>query len=202
MHGGGGKSLVINTLGLSDWYVICILIFYSLFYLANYLSAKLRLNVTAVLSIFMLLYFAIAYSNMGMENAHWFRYPWVFVLGHIIAKGKNNKMWANIFIMGLFTLTLLFLCHVNKVETRMCACYAVALLGLIGFSCINRHYHYNGNVLLFIGGISYFFYLSHVRIAYALMNYCGCNSIVLWIATTILISCGLKHLYNRFPLTK
>lgn len=45
-------SIIKNMLGWGDWYVACILMFYTIFYFAVYISCKYKLNTTILLAIF------------------------------------------------------------------------------------------------------------------------------------------------------
>ena len=57
-------------------------------------------------------------------------------------------------------------------------------------SLINIRYIVKSRVLVFMGTISYFFYLTHARIGYTLISYIGVYSILVWILITIVISYG------------
>lgn len=183
-------SLIKKTLGLWDWYVFCILIFYSLFYISLYVSNKFLINHTLLLTIFFVVYFIIAYLYFGMDKAHWFRYPWVFLLGHIVCIYRQNDSKINIFCFCVLLLCFLFL-----KDVLMICCSIIAVVFLCIFSVINRKYEYRGRVLLFLGGLSYFFYLSHIRIGYEVLCYTRIDSICLWILITVLVSYLLNVIY-------
>lgn len=73
------KPLIMNALGLFDWYVSCILIFYTIFYLTLYLSKKFNVNHTILLGVGMMIYNVVAFYAFGWEQAHYFRFPWIFM---------------------------------------------------------------------------------------------------------------------------
>lgn len=184
-------QLIKSTFGLFDWYVFCILIFYSLFYISLFISNKVKINQTAILTFLLIIYFLIAYRCFGAENAHWYRFPWAFLLGHVIAMNKMNKSKFNFICL----LTLL-LCFFSLQDILILSCSLLAVLSLGIFSYINRKYEFEGKALVFLGGISYFFYLAHIRIAYELLCQIGVKSILLWIFITILISYFLSFVYQ------
>lgn len=184
------KPLLRSAFGLFDWYVSCILIFYSIFYLTLYISRKADVNHTILLALGLLLYNVIALKVFGWEQAHYFRFPWIFMLGHLVAVYKKNPKVVNILTICAFIPTIII--H-DKV---MVACFVLAVIGLLFFAAISRRYYLGGKVLLFLGSISYFFYLSHTRIGYTLLAYTGIKSMLLWITITIIVSYLLMKFYN------
>ena len=74
----------------------------------------------------------------------------------------------------------------------------VAILYLLSF--INSRYEMRGKAILWLGSISYFFYLAHVRLGYTLLTYTGINSIILWIAITTTISYLLYKLNSKIKI--
>lgn len=179
-----------GTFGLFDWYVSCILIFYTIFYVTVYLSRKLNVSHTILLAIFMLAYNVVAYFVFGWEQAHYFRFPWIFMLGHVAAVYKRNNWAVNYGVLCVFALTLVI--H-GSVQVP---CFVASVLGLLLFSALNRRYYWDGKVMLILGSISYFFYLSHGRIGYTLLCYTGVHSMLLWIIITIITSWLLMTIYN------
>lgn len=184
-------QLIKSTFGLFDWYVFCILIFYSLFYISLFISNKVNINQTAILTFLLIIYFLIAYRCFGAENAHWYRFPWAFLLGHVIAMNKMNKSKFN-----FICLVILLLCFFSLKDKLILSCSLLAVLSLGVFSYINRKYEFEGEALIFLGGISYFFYLGHSRIAYKILLQTGFKSIILWILISILISYFLSFVYQ------
>ena len=167
----------------------CILIFYSIYFITIFLSSKFKANHTLLLAIFMLVYNVIAYFAFGWEKAHYFRFPWIFMLGHIVAVYKNNPRYINFCVLAAFTIAMLFHLH----EWIMFFNFIISIAGLFLFSLISRRYTYEGRIMLFLGSISYFFYLCHMRIGYTLLCYTGIRSMLL-IVITIAISYGLKEI--------
>ena len=190
------KTLMHHLFGWKDWYVFCIMIFYSLFYLSQSMTRSNPSSQSFVLWLMLVVYFVLAYFYFGKPEAHWYRYCWAFFLGHVHGKmvqsGKTNK-WDFLMLAGLLT-TIVF------ESIFMILSYIVAVVIIIICSIINRRHYIDSRVLAFMGGISYFFYLSHVRIGYTIMAYSDVNSVFLWVAITIITSFGLKTAYDHFLL--
>lgn len=85
IHQGNFMGWFPSAFGWLDWYVFCIMIFYTLFYLSYFIMKKTGWNQTLVLSFLMVAYFVWAYKVFGTPAAHWYRFIWTFLLGHIIA---------------------------------------------------------------------------------------------------------------------
>ena len=192
------KILAPHLFGWKDWYVFCIMIFYSFFYLSQSLTRSNPANQTWVLWLMMVVYFIFAYFYFGKAEAHWYRYCWAFFLGHVHGKtvqcGKVNK-WDVLMLVGLLVTII--------VESRfMILSYITAVLIIIVCSLINKKYYINSCLLAFMGGISYFFYLSHERLGYTAMAYTEINSVILWVVITIIISFALKATYDCLLLKK
>lgn len=185
------KPLLMSALGLFDWYVSCILIFYSIFYLTLYISRKFSVNHTILLAIGMFLNNVIAFYAFGWAQAHYFRFPWIFMLGHLVAVYKINPKRVNILTAVAFIPTILI--H-GKV---MIICFGLAVIGILLFAAINRRYYLGGKAMFFLGSISYFFYLSHIRIGYTLLGYTGIKSMLLWLTITVVISWLLLRWYSK-----
>lgn len=178
-----------GTFGLFDWYVSCILIFYTIFYVSVYLSRKINVNHTILLAIFMLAYNVVAYFVFGWGSAHYFRYPWIFMLGHVVATYKKNNRLLNIGVLVIFAISTLI--H-DKIQ--LC-CFASSIIGILVFSYLSRKYEFSGRVMLTLGSISYFFYLSHVRIGYTLLAYLEVHSVFVWILISVAVAILLKKIY-------
>ncbi len=194
------KTLLSHLLGWKDWYVFCIMIFYSLFYLSQSLTRNNPENQTWVLWLMMISYFVFAYFYFGELEAHWYRFCWIFFGGHIHGKmvqsGRASK-WDLLLLIGLSTTI--------AIESKyMILSYVIAVVIIVICSLINRRFVVNSRVLAFMGAISYFFYLSHIRIGYTLLSYINVYSILVWIFITIVISFGLfkiNKLKSRITLS-
>lgn len=190
------KMLVPHLLGWKVWYVFCIIIFYSLFYLSQSLTRNNPENQTWVLWLMMVTYFVFAYFYFGELEAHWYRYCWIFFGGHVHGKmvqsGKINK-WDLMMLLGL-SITMI-------IEGKYMILSYVMAISIIGLcSLLNRRYIVSSRILAFMGTISYFFYLTHIKIGYTLLSYIGIYSILLWLVITIAISYGmylLKTILSR-----
>lgn len=184
--------LILNILGVSDWYVMCILVFYTLFYISQFLARKFKYSQSLCLGMLMLCYFILAYSFVDKANAHWYRLPWAFMFGHIAAVWKSNSMKVNIGLVLMFMLT-----NIVINEPINTAIHAFSMLVLFAMCLLNRKYTHKSRILIFIGSISYFFYLVHQRICYPLMILLGANSVVIWILLTIVVAYYIDTLYKR-----
>lgn len=184
--------LVSRLLGWKDWYVFCIMIFYSFFYLTQFFTRKFKQYQTLVLWILLMIYFVFAYFYFGKPEAHWYRYCWVFFLGHVHAKtvknGKKNK-W-DLLLLVILMLTMLF-----EQPTTILA-YALAGVIIIACTIINKKFSMNSSTLAFLGGISYFFYLSHERIVYPILIYVNTYSVIVWVVLSIIIAYCLSVSYK------
>ena len=184
--------LLPHLFGWKDWYVFCIIIFYLFFYLSRFLSRSNTKNQTWILWLMFLAYYVFAYYYFGKAEAHWYRYCWAFFLGHVHGKmvqsGKTNKWYIAMMVVLLATIPL---------ESRfMKLSYVIAVLIVAICAFINKRYTMNSRVLSFMGGISYFFYLSHERIGSVIMAYTGVYSVVYWVLMTIVVSALLNILYK------
>ena len=186
--------LVPHLFGWKDWYVFCIMIFYTLFYLSLSITRKQPENQTWVLWIMMIVYFVFAYFFFGKPEAHWYRYCWAFFIGHIHAKmvkmGKTNY-WD-------LTMLAVLLATILLESMFMILSYIIAVIIIAICSLLSKRFTMNSKVMAFMGGISYFFYLSHGRISGVLMPYSGCYSVFLWVVSTIAVSYLLLRFYSLF----
>ena len=62
-----------------------------------------------------------------------------------------------------------------------------------GVTIRNLKYEMQSKCLLFLGGISYFYYLSHIRVGYVFITYMQIDSIIVWCILTTLIA----YLFNK-----
>lgn len=186
------KILVPHLFGWKDWYVFCIMIFYSFFYLSQSLTRSKPLYQTRILWLMLVAYYTIAFIYIGKAEAHWYRYCWVFFLGHISAKYiQKETCWLDLMMLIALSLTILF------ESPLMMISWLVALIILLIGSRLNKNYVMNSKPLIFLGGISYFFYLSHIRICYILMSYSLYFSVLLWVIITIVVSYALSIIYRN-----
>ena len=126
------RPLIMSTFGLFNWYVSYILIFYTIFYLSLYLTKKFSANHTILLGLGMLTYNVIAYYVFGFEQAHYFRFPWIFMLGHLVAVYRRNPKLVNILTICVYIPTILI--H-DKV---MITCFIFAVIGIFLFAAVSR----------------------------------------------------------------
>lgn len=186
--------LLPHLFGWKDWYVFCIMIFYTLFYLSLSITRKRPENQTWVLWLMMVAYFVFAYFFFGKSEAHWYRYCWAFFIGHVHGKmvqTEKTNYW-DLSMLAVLMATILL-------ESRfMILSYLIAITFIVICSLFNKKFTINSKVLAFMGGISYFFYLSHGRISGVLLPYLGFYSVLFWVFSTIIVSYLLLTLYSLF----
>lgn len=175
--------LFTSLLGGGDWYVCCILMFYTIYYIVSFLSEKYHKNQTILLGMAFVLYWFWAHWYFGPEKGHYYRFVWTFMFGHAVAK-RTKLSWAVAAILMIPAL---------KEGTIAIVDFSLGIIALYVLSYLNSKYVMNGKNILWLGMISYFFYLSHVRIGYTLLTYVGVDSILLW----ILITTGISYLLYK-----
>lgn len=180
-----------NTFGLNDWYVVCIIYFVSLFYLAVFIAKETGYNLSILLGVLLLCYIVVAYFVYGPPQAHYYRYPWAFMFGHLVATHNRNSRMANIVLLIVFFLTW------GLLDKFCILSYVIAIFLLICAGMFNIKYEFNGKILLYLGGLSYFFYLSHERVGWPLIMLSGIEykSMIMWIFMTILCSIAFDKVY-------
>ena len=184
--------LLPHVLGWRDWYVLCIIVFYSLFYLSLWLNRKTNHCQTTWLFVLLCLYYIMAFWIFGRLEAHFYRYCWVFFISHVIAKWKTYDDKKRPLMMSII------LCITLLMESKlMLLSFFIAIIIIVLVSIINELYAVKGKLILLLGSISYFFYLLHTRICYTLMVYMGANSIIVWVLLTAAFSWIINYLYNK-----
>ena len=168
------------------------MIFYSLFYLSFSITQNRPENQTWVLWLMLLGYYVLAYFYFGPLEAHWYRYCWAFFGGHVHAKmvqsGRINK-WDALMFSALFASV-----YIEGLDMQLS--YLIALAIIIISSRLNRKFLMQSKSLAMLGGISYFFYLSHVRIVFATFTTYNLYSVLLWVVAAIIVSLILKRMYE------
>lgn len=182
----GVGQILPNLFGHEFWYVECILIFYSMFYLSYWLSLKYRVDITWLLALFFVGYFFFARCFYGVQNAHFYRFCWTFMFGHAVAK-RTKLSWA---VFVFFLLTTL-------VEKELMNVYLWAMVSLLIVSLINNKFEMKGRGILYLGSISYIFYLSHIRIGYHILTYLHIDSIIVWTIIATISSAILYEINKR-----
>lgn len=178
-------------LGMKDeWYVWCIIYFYGIYYLAQYLSNKIQIDITIILSILLIGYFAFAYLFFGESQAHYYRFPLAFIAGHVV--GKKGKMWKSTLLICVFMMTFFFM------EFHFFKCYILAFAFIFILSVFDKFYDVKEGSLYRIGLVSYFFYLCHQRISEQVLDAIGVQDCLLWIVTTFFFAYLLNTVYNKF----
>lgn len=172
-----------HILGWKDWYVLCIIIFYSLFYLSLHLERKTAFSQTTWLFLLLGIYYVWAFCYWGRSEGHFFRYCWIFFISHVVAK------WETYYDKRIPLLMSISLSITLLLESKiMLLAFFIAVVAIITVSILNKYYIINGKMILLLGSISYFFYLLHARICYALIVYLNINSIIAWVLLTMLLA--------------
>lgn len=157
-----------------------------MFYLSYWLSLKYHVDITWFLALFFVGYFFFARWFWGAQEAHFYRFCWTFMFGHAVAK-KTKLSWA---IFVFFLLTML-------VEKGLMNVYLWATVGLLIVSLINNKFEMKGRGILYLGAISYIFYLSHIRIGYHILTYLHIDSIIVWTIIATISSALLYEINKR-----
>ena len=184
--------LISYLTGWKDWYVLCIIIFYSLFYLSLSITRYHPENQTWFLWFLLLGYFVFAYYFWGPPQAHWYRYCWAFFGGHVHAKmvqSERINKWDALMFTALF-LTIFIESFYMQIS------YILAIAIILISANLNRRFSMHSRLLAILGSISYFFYLSHVRIVFAVFTTYNLYSVLLWVIAAIIISHILKKMYE------
>lgn len=183
--------------GWLDWYVYCIMIFYTMYYASAYLSTKWDLNQTILLCSLFVCYFICAYIIFGPAEAHWYRYIWTFLLGHIVAKQNIlSKYFSLIVFLPFLLLTLLE-------GKTMILSYVIAVIALLIISKLEEKYYIKSkSPLLFLGSVSYFYYLVHGRISWQILAHTKMYSLLIWAVLSLLVAFLLKVGYDKISMKK
>lgn len=179
-------EILPNMFGNQYWYVICILYFYTMFYISSWISMRYRMDITCVLSATFFIYFIIAYKYYGAEQAHFYRFCWTFMFGHACAR-RTRISWI---MAAFFLLTVL-------ADKSMMNVDLWAVFGLLIISIANQWFDIRGKGILYLGAISYIFYLAHIRIGYNILCYTGSNSIIIWLLISLISSAIIYELYIK-----
>lgn len=180
-------------LGMKDeWYVWCIIYFYGIYYFAQYLSDRIRVDMTIILAVSLIGYFVFAYHFFGEAQAHYYRFPLAFMAGHLV--GKKEKKWVTTVVICIFMMTFFF------VEFHFLKCYILAFAFILILSVLDKYYEVSEGGLFKLGLVSYFFYLCHQRISEPILKSLGIQDCLLWIAATFLVAYLSNALYNKYIL--
>lgn len=187
--------LLVHAVGYKDWYVYCIIFYYAIFYISIFISNKFDNNFTRTL--FIILSFTYIILNFFELPGHYYRLIWAFFLGHISANYNRNiyDRWSIIYVL-IFIITF-----INEDIVQIIS-FISSILFIYIISELNKKYVIQNKILYFLGIISYFFYLSHLRWGWVITAYLEVNSIIIWIFITICISYILMNIYNKLHFIK
>lgn len=176
------------------WYVWCIFFYYIFFYLSLYVNKKTTLGVTLPLFALLVVYYFVSYNIAGQNYAHYYRLTWAFFAGHIVGYYKNIKRWVRLVSIGFMILSILLEDKFQIVSF----CMAMGILCIV--SRLNKFYDFKGSILLWLGSISYFFYLSHRRISWVIMEATCFVDLIIWLLLSLIVSYVIYKFYKKiFP---
>lgn len=78
------------------WFVWCILMYYIIFYLSDYLSQKYKVSSTYFLMGLLVVYYICAYHILGLSFAHYYRLTWAFFFGHLFARWHDLPLFTKL----------------------------------------------------------------------------------------------------------
>lgn len=193
------KEIISFALGYLDWYVLCIIIFYIFFWLSKKLipptNETTRYNNSILLLCILILYYFLMYHFIDDNLAHYYRFPWAFFAGHYIANYTIYSTKEKYKIGILFILfTLVSFLNENLIQIIS---WLVALSILTLVFIINKKYSLQGKYIQTLGNISYYVYLTHVRVAFVIIFFLGLHSLFLATFITIIISYIIYKMSNK-----
>lgn len=187
-------DIILFSIGYLDWYVYCIAIFYIIYWLSVRFTNKTNKR-SFLLLILMIIYYIIAYTYIGKEQAHFYRFPWAFLAGHFVANIQQYTTKQKLclgFIYTIFTGITIY----NEDIIQVLG-WIIAICILILAFLLNNNYYIEGKNITTLGNISYYVYLTHTRIAFIFILYIGLNSLIIAIILSIIISAILYKIENR-----
>lgn len=183
-------QLLIFSLGWIDWFIYCIVIFYIIFFISNRISKYTKITPTVILAFLLFIYYIITFTLLGEEHAHYYRLTWAFLLGNVVA---NYKVLTKKQLYIIITFCLLTFLNENIYQILS---FIIGIISLFCIYKINKIYSIKGKILLFLGNLSFFYYLCHIRITYVLLYYLKIESVFLWAVINILVAFYMFKLYN------
>lgn len=184
--------ILLSSIGYLDWYVTCICVFYLFFWLASNIFPKYQ---TELLLGLMIIYYIAAYLLVGPAQAHYYRYPWAFLAGHLVVVTQACSMQWRRSIGVIYTFFML-LSFLNECIIMILAWTLAIVILFISFK-LNRNYQIDSKILMYMGAISYFFYLTHVRIGFVFVGMCEFYSVFSAIILSIIASEFFNRVYQR-----
>ncbi len=187
-------DVILFSIGYLDWYVLCISIFYFIYWLTCRFYTS-RFKRSFLLLSLMIIYYIISFLLLDKGYAHFYRYPWAFFAGHFIA---NYRKYTRIekYQLGIPYILFIIVSFINS-DIILIFSWIIAIIILFISFFLSPQYTIEGRNITFLGNISYFIYLSHTRIAFVLIFFIGFNSLLVAILITILISTLLYKITNK-----
>ena len=182
-----------------DWYVYTTLIMYVLFYLSSYIikgnddvSYSKKISVLVILTV---IYYLVCCYIYTPNEAHYYRNLWAFVLGSVMAY-KPRLLCSNIIIVLMVFIILMAFNYYREGHLYVLASLG-ALFVLIILGYTNYRFDINSKSLLYLGGISYYLYLSH-RMFYNVL----CVTENLSFPLFVVLSIAFAIIYNKLAKIK
>lgn len=191
-------SVLLNSPFEWYWYIWCILIFYCLFYISDYLSQKFGVLSTYFLLAFLTIYYILAFLILGPDLAHYYRLTWAFLFGHLFAR------WNALPTISKLLCLMVGLASFAQEGKLMILSFLLSVVGIYVCCLANKRYAINDKCkpLLTLGSISYFFYLIHRRVTWVLCCYVSVYDLCFWILVTTIISYLFYKLYSLYGIPK
>lgn len=174
-----------------DWYVFTTIVLYVIFYVSYHsirINSKNAAYKRVVLTICLIaIYYVIARYVFGASLAHYYRNLWAFLLGVILGLKPNLLKRYMFWIFCGLILTY------NLVQEGIFYEFAslLALGTLLFFGITNKKYNVNSRLFVYLGGISYYLYLSHRMFYNVLWSYDK-----LYFPLFIILSVGFATIYT------
>lgn len=183
-------NIIYGMLGLNNWYVKFILILYAIYYFSIYLHRHFSCSITDILFFLLLSYYIITFWILGESLGHYYRLVWAFFGGHIFSNYSTIPRSKILVYSSAFITTWLF----EGIFMVASFLFAIGLLSV--FLSLNKKYDIHNRTLLWLGSISYFFYLVHTPLSWPIIFYLGKYDIFLWLFLTLLLSYAIEKVYK------
>ena len=184
--------LLVKWYGIKlDWYVFTTLVLYVIFYVSYHIfsnaSSTVVLKRISMTILLIAIYYVIAHEIFGAPLAHYYRNLWAFLLGVMVGLKsdllKDFKFW-------IFCGLVLIFNHFQEGRNYDIGSL-LALAVLLFFGLTNRKYNINSRLFVYLGGISYYLYLSHRMFYNVLWSYDK-----LYFPLFIILSVGFATIYT------
>ena len=192
-------DILLYLFGWGDWYIVCIVAFYIIFYFVSFVNNRLTSqnqssSFSIILTLFLVCYYILAFVFIGKHYAHYYRLTWAFLFGHLLANYVNLSKPRLICMVAVGLFTWLF-------EYKfMIVSFLTSLLCVYVCLCLNRKYAVGRGAFFVMGTVSYFVYLLHERLGWFLLIRIDFFDLILWIFVTFILSILFSSIYKRISI--